>query len=78
MEEILEFAREMEKVITEHNLRYGDSWRTCDVNALRKHLKEEYREWKDSTDDLFEREDCVDIANLCMMIWHRLKPREKL
>ncbi len=67
--EILEFAKEMEKIMKKHDKKKGDTWKTVSINFLKGKLIEEFDEYivYENTDEL------VDIANICMMLWHRLK-----
>ena len=83
--EIIEFTKEMERVMSENDKEKGDSWKTCDIEFLVDKLEEEIEEWKEGNDyrehyalmpynlDSHKKE-LVDMANVCMMIWHRLEP----
>jgi hypothetical protein len=79
-EEIKEFAEEMERIMKENDEDKGDSWRDCSVEFLINKLWEEIEEFKHivsphiiyEKDNLPEKE-LTDIANVCMMLFHRLK-----
>ena len=73
-EEIEEFAEEMEKVMQKHDRYKKDSWKTCKLDYLEKKLVEEYKEWKDGTKGIPAMDELVDIANVCMMLYHRYLP----
>ena len=86
--EILDFVEEMERVMRKHDPKKGDSWKNCPMSFLFDKLKEEYREIPkiNSIDADFglkiERQDeiikeVIDVANICMMIWNRLRIRKK-
>ena len=70
-EEIKEFAEEMEKVMQKHDRYKKDSWKTCNLEYLEKKLVEEYKEWKDGNVLCPLKNEVVDIANVCMMLFHR-------
>lgn len=79
--EIKEFAMSMEKKLVEKDERYGDSWKEMPMSELRGRLQEEYKEWTDGliinlgtyvSDAEAEAIELIDIANVCMMMFHRL------
>ena len=74
-EDLEEFVEEMEKVLSKHDKEKGDSWKTCDKEFLENKLKEEFREWKNTAVPLNKGVEVIDIANICMMLWHRYYPR---
>lgn len=49
----------------------GDSWVTCDVRFLMRKFGEETREYFDAENDMECAKELVDIANVCMMLYHR-------
>ena len=54
----------------------GETWRTMTVEQLRQRLLEEFVEWLEATlkgNVTDELEELVDIANQCMLLYHRLK-----
>ena len=55
--------------------KYGTSWKTCDIQFLRKRLHGEIEEWEKicSKDDFKEIKELIDIANVCAMIIERLQ-----
>jgi len=68
---IKEFAEQMEKVMQMHDRYKKDSWKTCKVEYLEKKLVEEYKEWQDITMGCNAKDEVIDIANICMMLYHR-------
>jgi len=69
--EIYDFANEMEEVMKGHDNEKGDSWKTCSIGFLEKKLKEEFEEWSKQDGDMAKQRETVDIANICMMLFHR-------
>lgn len=49
----------------------GDSWATCDINFLENKLLEEIKEYLDEQRHGRKSEELADIANVCMMLYHR-------
>jgi hypothetical protein len=72
--EILEFAQEMECIMRKHDERKGDSWKSLHIDYLRLQLTDEYRETSEHKDFM----EYVDVANFCMMLYHRLKHKINL
>jgi len=72
-----EFAEEMIRILcSDKNIFKGDSWKTHDLDSLKHHLRSEYNEWRDSEEmdeEESDRRELIDLANFCMMVWHRLK-----
>jgi hypothetical protein len=72
-----EFAEEMKRVLlSPKNIIKGNSWKTMDIDSLKHHLRSEYAEWRDSeemNEEESDRRELIDIANICMMLWHRTK-----
>lgn len=73
-EDLEKFALEMEKILLKHDKKKGDSWKTCDIKYLENKLEEEFREWKNTSVPLNKGVEVIDIANICMMLWHRYYP----
>lgn len=67
--EIMEFAEEMERVMAEHDNGKGDSWKRIPLSQLDDKLNEEIEEARIDGD----KREFVDVANVCMMIWERMK-----
>ncbi|MHA1807002.1 MAG: hypothetical protein ACTSX2_05460 [Candidatus Thorarchaeota archaeon] len=67
------FMQEMKSKMRSKDAEYGDSWKICDIDFLRGRLNDEHIEWLDIKGDAGEAEELVDIANLCMMLWIRLR-----
>jgi hypothetical protein len=80
-ENIESFAKEMDKVYSFHKPKKGESWKDCTIKFLQDKLVEEHLEWlKASSGELtglndkdLSAKELVDIANVCMMLYHRLK-----
>ena len=49
----------------------GDSWVTCDIEFLEKKLREEIEEYHKGEGRMKSAHELVDIANVCMMLYHR-------
>lgn len=71
-QEILDFANQMEKVMQAHDQKKGESWKELPVPFLMGKLQEEYAEAVLE----FESGEFVDLANICMMLWHRMKKQK--
>ena len=71
--EIMEFAEEMERIMNKHDINKSDSWKTCDEGFLWKKLREEWKELDDCYSDESKSKEFIDVANVCMMLWNRLK-----
>lgn len=71
--EIQEFAEEMERIMQNHDSKKGDSWKHMHIRELEELLEKEYHEWQH---ELFpDSKECVDLANLAMMLWWRSKKK---
>jgi len=76
--EVLEFAQEMERVMSEHDYKKGDSWKRCSLDYLWERLSEEISEAVyEAENERGNPEEFIDVANFCMMIYHRLKENEE-
>lgn len=65
--EIMKFAEHMEVIMRVHDDKKGDSWKTMRIIDLKNMMAKEWLEYT-----RFEHEtELIDIANFCMMIWHR-------
>ena len=74
--EIEDFAKEMEETMAEHDCIKGDSWKDCEIDYLRKKVIEEFSEWSmtaicEEEDYELESMELIDLANICMMLYHR-------
>ena len=69
--EIMDFALVMEKVMRLHDRYKKDSWKECKLSYLEKKLIEEYKEWNDAGKECPAKNEVIDIANVCMMLFHR-------
>lgn len=69
------FAEEMEYELRRHDPKKGDSWKDMSPFELIFLLDKEYleldREWI-AGDKKRMREELIDLANIAMMVWHRL------
>ena len=75
-EEIRIFAEQMEKVMSEHDKEKGGSWKTMDITNLMDMLVEESEEVEEEISwDYSKRlkDEVVDLANFCMMVWNRIE-----
>lgn len=70
--EVIEFAEEMERVLSVHDAKKGDSWKELPIHVLDGKLCEEYREANLS----HVPKEYVDVANVCMMLWQRTKEKQ--
>jgi hypothetical protein len=75
-EEIKDFADAMELVLRKHDKEKGDSWKDMSPFDLLYILEKEYLEldgeWVEGDKERM-RAELIDVANIAMMIWHRLK-----
>ena len=65
------FNQAMEVELYKHEKKKGNSWNDCDLQFLLDKLDEEIKEFKDETKPLAKAEEIVDVANICMMLYHR-------
>ena len=65
------FVMEMGVVLHRNQKEKGDSWNDCDMQFLVDKLEEEIKEYRDETKPLAKAEELVDVANMCMMLYHR-------
>ena len=65
-----EFVSEMQRVMEEHDLEKGSTWKQQDLEQLNSNLFEEIREYEIKNDP--DRE-LIDIANSCYIIWAKRK-----
>ena len=73
---VMQFAEAMEKKLRQHDEEKG-GWEDCDFPFLFDKLEEEHDEVtniieKDFKNNRFPGE-LVDLANVCMMIWDKIK-----
>lgn len=75
--EIIEFAKEMERVMQKHDKSKGDSWKRMEILDLENMLLEEFEEQKlgFAMSGKSDNEN-IDIANFCMMLWQRTKKKQ--
>ena len=71
--EIEEFAKEMERVMLQHDAEKGDSWKTLPIENLEDGLQNEADELRLSGDYWEEMQECIDVANYAMMLFNRCK-----
>jgi len=80
--EILAFAEAMEKTMRKHDLKKGDSYKTCAFSFLGCKLQEEYDETEHEMYNLMFsssnnlKPELVDLSNICMMLWNRREVKE--
>ena len=51
--------------------RKGDSWATCDIEFLEDKLLGEIKEYLDESKHGKKSRELIDVANICMMLYHR-------
>lgn len=72
-----EFMERIEEKFNKEDKKHGDSWKTVEIYKLRRFLKQHVDKWLDNhnskVDPNQETLDLIDIANYCMMLFHRLK-----
>jgi len=71
--EVLEFAQEMEKILRANDVKKGDSWKIMDISELWESLNNEVDEYWAAETDEDSAKECVDAANILMMLYHRHK-----
>jgi len=69
--DVEKFAEAMTLVLSEHADEKGDSWKRCDIAFLQAKLQEEVKEYQDASGSFRKAQELVDIANFCMMLYHR-------
>lgn len=65
------FTMKMRNVLEENEKQKGNSWASCDLQFLLDKLDEEIKEFKDESKPLAKAEELADVANICMMLYHR-------
>jgi len=70
--ELLEFAREMSRTYEKHYPQKGDSWKSVPIDDLHRLLHKVIHDYWYDDDEPCDRKDFIDIANVAMMLWHRL------
>jgi len=68
---LTEFVKKMKSTLDIHQEEKGDSWVNCDIEYLEKKLMDEIGEYEIAERPLHKAEELVDIANMCMMLFHR-------
>jgi len=70
-DEVRKFADEMEKELRRHDPEKGDSWKELDIVRLDGLLAKAYLCWGYGPEKN-RRDELIDLANIAMMLWHRL------
>jgi len=85
--ELLSFANMMEDILIENDDEKGTSWKDLELAILLQKLKDEFKElmnkknlihnmdefpYLEVHDQEAIKKECLDLANLCMMVWNRL------
>ncbi len=65
------FTMKMRNVLEENEKKKGNSWASCDLQFLLDKLDEEVKEFKEAKRPMQKAEELVDVANICMMLYHR-------
>lgn len=68
---LAEFIEKMQLVLDEHQEEKGNSWNDCNLQFLLDKLDEEIKEFKEELKPLAKAQELVDVANMCMMLYHR-------
>ncbi len=71
--EVLGFAQEMEKTLRANDAEKGDSWKTMPMYKLHECLNNEADEYWAAETEEDSAKECVDSANILMMLYHRHK-----
>jgi hypothetical protein len=66
-----QFVEKMRLKLRQNQAEKGDSWKTCDIRELIKKLDEEYDEYLAAEGDMSSANECVDMGNVCMMLYDR-------
>ena len=53
--------------------KHGDSWKHCNIMALREKLEEEFNEYLEAFIVDEEIEELIDVINACLMLVKRLR-----
>lgn len=74
-EAIRTFAFRMEKKMSKNDDTKGDSWKSMTKEDLRQGLHDEFWEFEKSLEknELDPKEELIDIANFCMMLYFKYK-----
>lgn len=75
--EILEFAEVMEDVMRINDDKKGDSWKDCEISFLESKLIVDFAEWLQTRNYNLSKNEVIDIANYCMMLFHRYDEIQK-
>lgn len=65
------FVEQMKLKLDLNQEEKGDSWVTCDIGFLKGKLREEIAEYYGEEGSMKSGRELVDIANVCMMLYHR-------
>ena len=65
------FVMDMKVTLYRHQKEKGDSWADCDLQFLLDKFEEEIKEFKDEVKPSKKAKELVDVANICMMLYHR-------
>jgi hypothetical protein len=72
--EVREFAEEMEKILRKHDHAKADSWKSeLTIEELADRLEVQYDGWIHADNEDNDQQRCIDMANYCMMLYHRIK-----
>jgi len=70
-EGLKQFVEQMKLKLDTNQKKKGDSWVTCDVKFLEEKLRGEITEYYEEEGSMKSAQELVDIANVCMMLYHR-------
>ena len=85
-DQLVEFISEMEKILKENDYKGG--WDSCSIKFIRDKLIEEFREVlletrkviNEKTDEKTvekTQKEAIDLANMCMILYDKLKTQYK-
>lgn len=63
----------IKKILNKH-IAKGDSWMDCDIQYLQDKLLEEFGEYLLAKSYAKKASELIDLTNVAMMLWKRLKP----
>lgn len=68
---LIEFVAAMNIKLDINRAEKGDSWVTCDISYLQSKLGKNMEEYWGLERDMESANMLVDVANFCMMLYHR-------
>lgn len=65
------FSNAMHIALEKHEPKKEDSWVRCNIEFLEDALLHEIEEYKNTNNPYEKVQELADIANFCMMLYHR-------